>query len=109
MNGDTRLEKLVLLALAGGALVVLGIVAVIALGEDTVDSNAATMIGVIITGLIAFMKDIVQAIRGYTMSAQLGKVTDQLAASGPIAPETQDVHIVNANDDAVPTTQGKKS
>jgi hypothetical protein len=48
-----------------------------------VDPNAATLVGVIAGGLIAFSKDIVAAIRGYAMNAQLGKVTDQLAASAP--------------------------
>jgi|JI10StandDraft_1071094.scaffolds.fasta_scaffold538278_1 hypothetical protein len=102
-NSDTSVEKRILLALSGGALIVLAIVAVMALKADKVDSNAATMIGVIITGLIAFMKDIVQAIRGYSMSAQLGKVTDQLAASGPVTTEPQEVFVTNTKAEPVPT------
>jgi hypothetical protein len=44
------------------------------------------------------------------MSAQLGKVTDQLAASGPAADLTavQPVKVMNAPDDPVPTTEGEK-
>lgn len=80
---DTRTEKLLLIALAALALLILGILGVMALWSRTMDPNAAGMIGVIVTGLIAFSKDIIQAIRGYSMSAQLGKVTDQLAASAP--------------------------
>lgn len=82
---DTRIEKLLLIGLAALALVILAVLGILSLQADTMDPNAAGMIGVIVTGLIAFSKDIIQAIRGYSMSAQLGKVTDQLAASAPQA------------------------
>lgn len=82
---ENRLEKIWLLGLAYVAVIILAIISIKALGLDKVDPNAATMIGVVITGLIAIGKDIIQAIRGYSMSAQLGKVTDQLAAAGPAA------------------------
>lgn len=81
---DTKLEKLLLIALAFVSLVILGVLGVMALMHGTIDAVAAGIIGVIVTGLIAFSKDIVQAIRGYSMSAQLGKVTDQLAQAGPV-------------------------
>lgn len=81
---DTHLEKLAMLALAGGCIVALTWIALRALGLNHVDPNVATLIGVIAGGLIAYGKDIIQAIRSYAMSAQLGKVTDQLAASGPV-------------------------
>lgn len=80
---DTKLEKLALLILAGITLLILGIIANRILSAGTVDPNAATTLGVIITGLIAFLTAIVAAVRGYSMNAQLSKVTDQLAASGP--------------------------
>lgn len=83
MSEETRLEKLVLLALSGACIVALTWIALASLKSATLDPNAATLIGVIAAGLIAFGKDIVGAIRSYSMSAQLGKVTDQLAASGP--------------------------
>jgi hypothetical protein len=76
-------EKLALLMLAGGCVGALTWIAIRALTSDMVDPNAATLVGVIAGGLIAFSKDIVAAIRGYAMNAQLGKVTDQLAASAP--------------------------
>lgn len=81
---STRLEKLGLLLLALLALVALSWIALAALKTGKLDPNASALIGVIVTGLIAFSKDIIQAIRGYSMSAQLSKVTDQLAASGPV-------------------------
>lgn len=90
---STTLEKIGLLVLALISLIILGWVGIAALKTGKVDPNASALIGVIVTGLIAFSKDIIQAIRGYSMSAQLGKVTDQLAASGPVsdaAPVPQD-------------------
>lgn len=109
MNSDNRLEKIGLLILAALAIVTLAIISFKALSQDTVDPNAATMIGVIITGLIAFGKDIIQAIRGYAMSAQLGKVTDQLAASGPVADPAnpQPVTVTNDEGNPVPITEQK--
>lgn len=83
MKTDTSNEKLALLILAGIALVALAWIALRSLQAGTVDANAATVLGVIVGGLIAIAKDIIAAIRGYSMSAQLSKVTDQLAASGP--------------------------
>lgn len=107
---STRLEKLTLLALAGGCILSLTWIALAAIKAGTVDPNAATLIGVIAAGLIAFGKDIVAAIRSYAMSAQLGKVTDQLAASGPVTDPSLngsdapvDVNVVNPPDNPVPT------
>ena len=97
-----NLEKLGLLALAGMSTAALAVIAVLALRAGTVDPNASTLIGVIAGGLIAIGKDIVQAIRGYAMSAQLGKVTDQLAASGPVPDTPQPVVMTNQDDDPVP-------
>jgi hypothetical protein len=87
-NGDNSgdnaaLEKIFLLILAGVALGALTWIAIRALKAGSVDPNASALIGVIVTGLIAMGKDLVQAIRSYAASAQLGKVTDQLAASAP--------------------------
>ncbi len=96
MNGDNRLEKIGLLILAAGAIIILGWVGLNALHEGKIDPNASALIGVIVTGLIAFAKDVLQAIRGYSMSAQLGKVTDQLAASGPVIEPPTDPAIPQA-------------
>ena len=86
MKDNTFFEKLALLSLAAISIIALSIIAVLALKSGSVDPNASALIGVIVTGLIAVGKDIVAAIRSYAMSAQLGKVTDQLAASGPVVP-----------------------
>lgn len=104
MNDPNFFEKIALLLLAFGATASLAAIAVIALNSGTVDPNASALIGVIVTGLIAFGKDIIQAIRGYSMSAQLGKVTDQLAASGPAnrPDEPQSVVIKQPDNEPVP-------
>lgn len=107
-NDNATLEKLALLVLAFIAIASLGIIAIIALRAGSVDPNASALIGVIVTGLIAFSKDIIQAIRGYSMSAQLGKVTDQLAASGPAQPLPSDpqlVEVVNEPENPIPVEQ----
>jgi hypothetical protein len=93
---DTRHEKLALLMLAALTLIILGIVCVLIIRVGTVDANAVGLLGVIVAGLVAFLTAIVSAVRGYSMSAQLGKVTDQLAASGPVA--TTDSGDVNVAD-----------
>lgn len=81
---DTTKDRVGLLGLA--VLIVIGLVliGIIALVKK-LTPEAATLVGVIVTGLVAWGKDIIAAIRGYSMSAQLSKVTDQLAASGPVA------------------------
>ena len=107
MGLTNNLEKLGLLALAGMSTAALAVIAVLALRAGTVDPNASTLIGVIAGGLIAIGKDIVQAIRGYAMSAQLGKVTDQLAASGPVSDTPQPVIVTNQDDDPVPVDAKK--
>lgn len=85
---DTRLEKLLLLAIAAACVIALTWIALTAIRVGTIDANGATLVGVIVGGLIAGWKDIIAAVRSYSMSAQLGKVTDQLAASGPVTPDT---------------------
>jgi len=84
MTGTDSAEKKGLLIIAG--LSVVGMIAIaIAAIYHGVDAGGATLVGVVAAGLATFGKDIVSAIRGYSMSAQLGKVTDQLAASAPLA------------------------
>lgn len=79
MIDTTRLEKIAMLAIVGGI-----VVAITVFGMATNDN---TIRGMVVTGMIAFAKDIIAAIRGYSMSAQLGKVTDQLAKAGPVQDE----------------------
>lgn len=105
MKDSTFFEKLALLALAGVSIIALTWIAILALKSGSVDPNASALIGVIVTGLIAVGKDIVAAIRGYSMSAQLGKVTDQLAAAAPVV---ADAPTGRPNDPVSVTETGKK-
>lgn len=110
MNPDqSRLEKLGLLLLALLSVLALGAIAILAIRAGTIDPNASALIGVIVTGLIAFGKDIVAAIRGYSMSAQLGKVTDQLAASGPATPPASPppANVIEAAEDVAGAAQDR--
>lgn len=83
MSDQFRWEKLGLILLAAVATIAITWIALKALGLKTVDANGATLIGVAVGILGNVVKDIISAIRGYSMSKQLEKVTDQLAASGP--------------------------
>lgn len=97
-DGTEKLGMLMLAGAATGGLVWLGLAAM----HEHVDASAATLIGVIAGGLAASTKDIIAAIRGYSMSAQLSKVTDQLAASTPQG-DPQPVTVVNDDTQPVPT------
>ncbi len=110
MNQDNRMEKIALLILAALALGGLIWIALVAIRAGTIDPNASALIGVIVTGLIAFGKDIISAIRAYAMSAQLGKVTDQLAASAPTSldGEPAKVEVTNTTDNPVKTEDTSK-
>ena len=104
MNRDNTLEKLGLLTLAAISTLALAVISVMALKTNALDPNASTLIGVIAGGLIAVSKDIISAIRGYAMGAQLSKVTDQLAASGPATPTPEQPAPKNAVDGAQQAT-----
>lgn len=106
MTDSTKAEKIALLVITGVIVVAVTWIARDALKMQTVDANGATLIGVIVTGLLAMGKDIITAVRGYSMSAQLGKVTDQLAASGPAS--ANDIPTGKPDDPVSVTETGKK-
>ena len=83
---DTKLEKLALLILAGLSMVALLWIGLVAVKAGKIDPNAATLVGVIVGGLIATGKDIIAAIRSYSMSAQLQRTTDQAITAANAAP-----------------------
>lgn len=98
MNDHAQLEKAGLLGVTFACIVALTWISIKALGSDTLDPNAATLLGAIVAGLIATAGGCIQALRGFSMGAALSKVTDQLAASGPVADLTtpQPVTVTNA-------------
>ncbi len=104
MNEPNFIEKFGLLTLAAIATVGLLCIAWFSLDNGTVDASMSALLGMIVTGLIALAKDIIQAIRGYQMNAQLGKVTDQLARSAPQVTDPtvpQEVVVTNPQEDPV--------
>lgn len=88
MTNGTKLDRSGLLLVTFGCICALTWVGIRALSSAKLDPNAATLLGAIVAGLISTSGASIQALRGYAMSAQLGKVTDQLAASGPVADPT---------------------
>lgn len=94
-DDNNHLEKAGLLGLAALSIGILAVIAFLAIDSGKISSDVATLVGVIATGLIAFGKDVLQAVRGYGMAAQLGKVTDQLAESKPAKDDTQKVEVMN--------------
>lgn len=110
MKDPAFFEKLALLILAGLSIVSLTMIGMTVIRVGSLDANGAGLLGVVIGALAASAKDIVQAIRGYSMSAQLSKVTDQLAAAAPVpAPtdEPTEVTVVNPPSKPVPVKGGK--
>ena len=104
-------EKKWLLQICGGCmagLVMLGIIAI----THGVDAGGATILGVIVGGLVTFGKDIISAVRSYTMAASLTRVTDQVAAAVPAPVTASDlgdgtvtpvpVNVTNTIEEAIP-------
>ncbi len=86
---DTDHERAGLIAIT--ALIVVALVTVaIAVMRYKLTPEAGTVLGLIVGGLLAIGKDTLSALRTYSTSAQLSKVTDQLAASSPGSSAPQD-------------------
>lgn len=102
-------DRFWLLTLGMGALVIVGAIALYSIYKG-IPEAAATLLGTIVGGLLMFMREIVQAIRGFWQDAHTGKLTDQLAASPPpVDPlEPQPVTVVNTDAEAVPTKDTKR-
>jgi hypothetical protein len=75
-------DRFWLLTLGMGALATVAAIAVYSIYKG-IPADAATLLGTIVGGLLMFMREIVQAIRGFWADARTGKLTDQLAASPP--------------------------
>lgn len=93
-----QVEKVGLLGITLACIGALTWISVKALGSDTLDPNASTLLGAIVAGMIATAGACIQALRGFAMSAQLGKVTDQLAAAAPVPPPASDGASAAANE-----------
>jgi hypothetical protein len=97
----TSQEKKWLLQLCGaciGGLILLGVVSLF----HGVDATGATIVGVIVGALGTNAKDLVSAVRSYSMAASLQRVTDQVAAATPIGDAPLPVTVTNTKGDPVP-------
>lgn len=102
-------EKIWLLAITGLAIALLGGIAIYALSKsENVNSESATLVGVVVAGLGAFAKDAIGAVRAFWQDDRMGKMTDQIAASSPTSTDTpQEVKIINPPDDPANVTEAK--
>lgn len=78
-----RSDKLALFILAGLVVSVLGGVVLGVFYRETVPDKGDVLLGGITTGLILFLRDLVNAVRSSWEEVTRGKITDQLANSGP--------------------------
>ena len=111
VDPEHRSDKLALFILAGLVVLVLGGVVLGVFWRSVVPDKGDVLLGGITTGLILFLRDLVNAVRTSWEEVTRGKITDQLAAStGPAeipSAEPQPVVVTNTNEQAVPTTEAK--
>lgn len=102
-------DKLALFILAGLVVAVLGGVVAGVFFRNSVPDKGDVLLGGVTTGLILFLRDLVNAVRSSWEEVTRGKVTEQLANAGPQqnADEPQPVTVVNAKDDPVPVEEKK--
>jgi hypothetical protein len=106
-------DKLGLFILAGLVVLVLAIIVTGTYWTQGVPDKGDVLLGGIATGLILFLRDLVNAVRSSWEEVTRGKVTEQLAQSGPAndPDTTQKVEVTNEPGNPVPTTdqpKGKK-
>lgn len=80
---EHRTDKLALFCLAGLVVMVLGGVVLGVFWRSVVPDKGDVLLGGITTGLILFLRDLVNAVRGSWEEVTRGKITDQLGASAP--------------------------
>ncbi len=76
-------DKLGLFLLAGLVVMVLGVIVIGVYWTRGVPDKGDVLLGGISTGLILFLRDLVNAVRSSWEEVTRGKVTEQLAQSGP--------------------------
>jgi hypothetical protein len=82
---EHRTDKLGLFLLAGLVVAVLGAIVVGTYWTQGVPDKGDVLLGGIATGLILFLRDLVNAIRSSWEEVTRGKTLDSLAAAGPSA------------------------
>ncbi len=105
MNVDPehRSDKLALFILAGLVVLVLGGVVLGVFWRSVVPDKGDVLLGGVTTGLILFLRDLVNAVRSSWEEVTRGRITDQLAGATPQAPDAatgkpdDPVHTVEEN------------
>ena len=100
-------DKLGLFVLAGLVVMVLGGVVMGVFYRQTVPDKGDVLLGGVVTGLILFLRDLVTAVRGSWEEVNRGKVTEQLAASGPVLDGPTPVTVTNSAAAPVHVTEDK--
>jgi len=98
-------DKLGLFVLAGLVVAVLGIIVVGTYWTQGVPDKGDVLLGGIATGLILFLRDLVNAVRSSWEEVTRGKVTEQLAASGSSTDGPQSVKIDQPPGQPVPVEE----
>lgn len=105
IDPEHRSDKLALFILAGLVVSVLGGIVAGVYWTRTVPDKGDVLLGGISTGLILFLRDLVQAVRQSWAEVTQGKITDQLANAAPPADGPQDVKVINPPEEPVQTEQ----
>lgn len=114
VDPEHRSDKLALFILAGLVVLVLGGVVLGVFWRSVVPDKGDVLLGGITTGLILFLRDLVNAVRSSWEEVTRGKITDQLAASaGPMDVAPQDARdaahkVAGAATDAAAKIEGDK-
>lgn len=98
-------DKLGLFLLAALVVLVLGMIVAGVYWTRGVPDKGDVLLGGISTGLILFLRDLVNAVRSSWEEVTRGKTTDALAASGPPGDGPQPVVVTNKPSDPVQTEQ----
>lgn len=80
---DNRRDKVGLFMLAGLSIGLIGAIAILSFFKG-LPRDAETLLGMVVTGLLLFARDIIASIRQAWQDVQMGKMGDQLANSTPI-------------------------
>lgn len=83
VDPEHRSDKLALFVLAGLVVAVLAGVVFGVFWRSAVPDKGDVLLGGITTGLILFLRDLVNAVRSSWEEVTRGRITDQLAAAGP--------------------------
>ena len=98
-------DKLGLFILAGLVVAVLGIIVVGTYWTQGVPDKGDVLLGGIATGLILFLRDLVNAVRSSWEEVTRGKTTEALANASPTTDGPQAVKIEQPPDQPVPVEE----